>query len=412
MSSPSFHQLNICRPTLISPNLLAYRFLYDLYGKGNTTRKQIQEAVEAASALVSSHVAVIENEVSTLLASHPQLAQSNPHGVSRLLKTVSAAQDTFKGLSTDHQRMVEFKQQGLIMPQVSTLGTRKEVLHGETVEMDATAHYVSIVDTLSAVYSRPAETPRVQTGDTIISDYANRDNSELSLILYNDDIELANPLGSRAGVHKLLMFYMSVHGTPASKLCDIHLVLTCYSTDVKQHGLDKILAPLIADLERLKDGVPVYVGGRVRTLRARLTHLVADNLAANQTLGMVCSFTNCQYCRFCISLPARSKRAVTADETELRCEATHTEDVRQALAANSLIPNPEQHININGVKKAAALDSLSYFSSIEATVPDVMHDILEGVGKRELALILQDLVARRVITLADVNRGIIHYSYG
>lgn len=55
-------------------------------------------------------------------------------------------------------------------------------------------------------------------------------------MLYYDEVELTDPLKSRAGVHKLGVFYFSVRnlgGSELSKLSNIYLVAVFYYEDVK-----------------------------------------------------------------------------------------------------------------------------------------------------------------------------------
>lgn len=61
----------------------------------------------------------------------------------------------------------------------------------------------------------------------------------LSLILYVDDIELANPLGIARKIHKLTAVYWLLANLPSkygSSLHVIQLALLCKVSDLQKHG--------------------------------------------------------------------------------------------------------------------------------------------------------------------------------
>ena len=60
----------------------------------------------------------------------------------------------------------------------------------------------------------------------------------------------------------------------------------------------------------------------------------------------------------------------------------------------------------------AALEELPDYSSIDSTVPDIMHDILEGIGKKELKRVLDMLVKEKCITVDELNNNINSLKYG
>ncbi|CAN7941021.1 unnamed protein product, partial [Ixodes pacificus] len=79
----------------------------------------------------------------------------------------------------------------------------------------------------------------------------------LFLVLYSDEVEIVNPLGSKRGVHKLLVVYFSLLNINAryrSQLRTIHVAIIVRYKLVVDHGIDAILEPLLVyvlDLERV-----------------------------------------------------------------------------------------------------------------------------------------------------------------
>lgn len=66
-----------------------------------------------------------------------------------------------------------------------------------------------------------------------------------------------------------------------------------------------------------------------------------------------------------------------------------------------------------GVTRSSCLNSSNYFHVTEGLIPDVMHDVLEGVAQYELKELIKHLVEDRIYTLAGINSvlGKFPYSY-
>ncbi|XP_040070471.1 uncharacterized protein LOC120843248 [Ixodes scapularis] len=76
----------------------------------------------------------------------------------------------------------------------------------------------------------------------------------LFVLLYMDEVEIANPLGAKRGVHKLTTVYftlLNIHPRYRSRLRSVYLVILAKFKDVEKHGLCAILKPLLDDLEEL-----------------------------------------------------------------------------------------------------------------------------------------------------------------
>ena len=108
----------------------------------------------------------------------------------------------------------------------------------------------------------------------------------IALLLYVDDCEIANPLGSKAGMHKIGVVYCTILNIPLkfrSSLCNCYLVGLYNSGDVKTYGFDPILRPLVEDIEELeRDGLHIDTDvfqGRVQIGIAQVT---GDNLGLNR----------------------------------------------------------------------------------------------------------------------------------
>ena len=302
-----------------------------MYQSGSTTRVQIQVTAEATVALLDAQAQNISACLTDFLSSTPALTDEQSTKLATLDNAIKASGNALEGLSTDTQRMKVFCQQGLVKPVPYSVGLRENTSSIKTkTKVKATAQYIPIIDTL-ARYENVQQLPTSQDGLLRSfrdgSRFVQDDDEPLRIILYNDDIELANPLGSRAGLHKLTMFYYTVHGTDNTRLTSINLVLVCFAQDLKREGFKVVLAPLIADLKRLYTGFDGFTShGQPVKLKARLEHLVGDNLAANVLLGLVSGFSQCKFCRFCYMDPDVMKVATRTDTTCLRTAASHHAD--------------------------------------------------------------------------------------
>lgn len=115
---------------------------------------------------------------------------------------------------------------------------------------------------LECIMQPPSSSPHMLS-DVFDGDFF-RQHQELStdsshdtifLLVYTDELEITNPLGSAAGKHKVLAVYFSIlnlHPRHRSKLSAIHLLLLAPYMAVERHGLDKVLAPLVDGLNSVK----------------------------------------------------------------------------------------------------------------------------------------------------------------
>ncbi|CAB4031984.1 Hypothetical predicted protein [Paramuricea clavata] len=80
-------------------------------------------------------------------------------------------------------------------------------------------------------------------------------HKNIALLLYVDDCEIANPLGSKAGAHKIGLIYCTILNLPPkfhSLLSNCYLVAVYNSGDVKTYGFNPILQPFLDDIKDLE----------------------------------------------------------------------------------------------------------------------------------------------------------------
>lgn len=114
----------------------------------------------------------------------------------------------------------------------------------------------------------------------------------MSLILYIDDFEICNPLGTSRKKHKVTAVYWVLGNIPVQlrfTLTSIYLAILCKAEDTKQFGFPQVLEPLLTDIQSLeKDGV--FVPALEKAIKGTVVSVVADNFGAHSVVGFVGSF--------------------------------------------------------------------------------------------------------------------------
>lgn len=382
------------------------------------TRTQVQDMVQHTTDLCQSYASTLQQHIDQLKVA---IKENQPEKViNKLEKTVNSLSKPFSGLETEHKRMREFEKMGMVKSETHVVGTRYETHKGVRELVDNTYEYVSVVETIKKLVddqrvdlsNREGKAKQSNDGrvirtfedglrykkNTLLQEHPDT----LQIVLYHDDIELANPLGSKAGVNKMTMMYMSIRKQHLPcQLADIHLVMSAHAADVKEFGFSKLMNPLLYDLKLLEEGLM----HNDQTIRGVLTHIIGDNLAMNQIFGFVESFSADYFCRFCMMPRQETQHSAGPVPSELyRTHDTHSGHCEEAKT-------DKKAFRRHGVKSSLLLDDLVHFNSVESMSADIMHDLLEGIVKVELALILQSYVNRGVFTLRQFNLAIDGFNY-
>jgi len=109
--------------------------------------------------------------------------------------------------------------------------------------------------------------------------------NSLAIILYYDDLGIANLLGTSSKIHKLSMFYWTFANIkPELRLSKnaiqfLAIVKTNYAK--KSKVLEKILQSFIDDIIKLQtEGVDIYINGSKKNYRGSLLFFVGDTPAS------------------------------------------------------------------------------------------------------------------------------------
>ena len=111
--------------------------------------------------------------------------------------------------------------------------------------------------------------------------YFQQNPCALMLILYHDEVEVCNPLGSKSTKHKLDMYYYTIANLSPkfrSKHCSVRLLAILNSKLVKKYGIHSIMNPIIKDLLKLYDGVTVKYEEETFRIKGKVVLCAGDTL--------------------------------------------------------------------------------------------------------------------------------------
>jgi hypothetical protein len=212
----------------------------------------------------------------------------------------------------------------------------------------------------------------------------------LPVIVYFDDYEPNDPLGSHTGLSKYGAVYLSVPCLPISmqsKLENIFLFLLFNSLDRNTVDLKIIFSRVVSELNFLeKEGITINLSnGLEKKLFFKLVVVTGDNLGLQTLFDSFESFSANYFCRFCFLPKSLINTVFTEDDCELRDES-----------------NYDKH----GVKQPCIFHEVGDFHVTKNVVVDNMHDWLEGIVRYDLGKILHHFIfEKKFFTLTVLMNG-------
>ena len=220
---------------------------------------------------------------------------------------------------------------------------------------------------------------------------------------YYDELEVCNHLGSNVKKHKLgLIFFTLTNLNPRyrSNFKGIFLLTVANVTVIEEHGIDKVLEPLVDDLKFLATTGMSFNEGVVH---AALLAFLADNLASHCIGGFKESMSFARhFCRSCLTNKEASYRFFTEEQFTLR-----TPDSHHCLEIEN---DPSLSVTY-GINRNSILNTVPGFSVAEGLPQDIMHDLL-GVLNYQLKLFIKHCIRSKYFTLHQLNEKIKSFDYG
>ncbi|XP_011883897.1 PREDICTED: uncharacterized protein LOC105571040 [Vollenhovia emeryi] len=239
------------------------------------------------------------------------------------------------------------------------------------------------------------ENARAQEGDVLKSvlhgshycknEFFRKNQNALAIILYYDDLGVANPLGVSAKSQKLSMFYWTLANIPPevrSTQNTVQLLAIVKTEYLKKGGLQKVLEPFIADIITLQtQGITVNVTKQEKKVfKGSLLFCAGDTPASALMGGFKESVSAYRPCRQCMTTKHDWKTNFSEDNFILRDYATHEDHI----AAISELHVPKNTIDFwkkrYGINNRSPLLDIPNFDVTTCLPQDTMHVLIEGIA--------------------------------
>lgn len=322
------------------------------------------------------------------------------------------------------------KMSTFVPPEGMMLGARwsmvrlKEAHAAVTRLVPCTFQYVSIIQTIKSLFNREDfrrefYRPKHQCKEGVYEDFCCGSTYQRNTLLMStenyvqiqiatDDFEVANPLGSKATLHKICAVYFSIRNIPLkfrSRVDNIYLVMLCNTDDTKTKYTDfNDLWRVLHEISQLENGIQIN-GLKINGTVANLTF---DNLGANTCLGFVENFsTSSHVCRFCMCDQVQRKTLCVEVPELMRTMENYKNHLK--IVDDSTKVDYKQ---TKGVKRYCILNDLKYFNIFDNPSVDIMHDLNEGVFLFLMKHLFKHLIASKVATEQKLVKTIQYYDYG
>ena len=271
-----------------------------------------------------------------------------------------------------------------------------------TYNEDSVAVYIPLKESLKVFLSNNViESCKKHNSDEVYDDissgklYTKKNGFDFNIMMYMDEFEIVNPIGSAKNKHKILAFYYTLCELPPHERQNsekIQLILMVNSNDAKEFNKEMYLGLLIRDLKDLESEGLDFKG---KKLKVSLHCILGDNLGSNWVGGFVENFSaNIQSCRFCLI----NKDGI--QEKQDFCLWRTPENYYKALKS---IPEGSHNQGIKFDSLFNALDS--YHCCAPGLPPCIAHDLLEGIVSYDLYLFISHFVkVKKWFTWEILNR--------
>lgn len=294
--------------------------------------------------------------------------------------------------------------------QSRSLGSRKQEYKNVTMQ------YISIKKSIQQLLRKPGFFSILQTNSNFngenfscfrdgkfVRDF-NQPRETIFINLYYDDAEVANPLGSKSGKHKLANFYFSIIDLPQhllSKLDNVILVASLKTEDLKLCSPNSVLRVITNELKELwEEGILFVHNGEQINLKIALAQVCGDNLGLHTLLGFSEGFNANYPCRRCKMHKKECQSVCFESKSKLRTVANYSLDVEI------------NNLSETGLNFSSILNTLPYFHVINNFVFDIMHDLFEGVVPDLFHSVVNYLVSKNKLSVDKLNYRLESYDFG
>lgn len=226
----------------------------------------------------------------------------------------------------------------------------------------------------------------------------------LPLIIYFDGFEGLNPIGFHAQSYAIEGVYMKLACLPPefNSLVDFIWPLGfSFSLDTQTLGSHKVYNELIISLNNLFiNGVTLKQTSKYKVVKFVVTTIAGDNKGIHKLHDFVCNFSTSKYfCRFCKMNKEEMLNQITECQGKMRSIDNYEHD------SNRNAPKE------TGIHKKSVFCKLKSYHPIENNYVDIMHDILEGVARYSMPLILFNFVKKKFISVDQLNEIVMNFNF-
>lgn len=223
----------------------------------------------------------------------------------------------------------------------------------------------------------------------------------LPCFVYHDDFEPDNPLGSNSGANKIACVFYTFPVFPQHLLSSTKYIFEAllFLSSLKKSNLHSALAPLIKEFKILEtDGLILNINGKETKIFITIPLILGDNLAQNEILGFSKSFNSNHFCRLCKQLKNLALKEIESSDEFARTQSEYEEDLEN---------------NRHGVVDKCIFNELNNFHVTSNYSVDIMHDIMEGIAKYDVALFLHNVIyERKIINIYTLNKLKQEFDFG
>jgi hypothetical protein len=363
-----------------------------------------QEIINICSDMIQSIMSDVTDQVADVLKKH-NIDETDSVA---LFDYLNRLKKPFSNLDTCYKQNKYFESKGLyIAPTSFSINQAVEPVITESAVYSRTklltGEYISQQSCLKAILSLPGVFSQVESylksepSDGLICDFKDAalwkthplrlkyehcdDTLVIPVFDFYDDIEVANPLGSHATIHKLGAKYTIVKGFKPwhnSRLENILLNTLVYAADRTAYTNSAAFDAYITEMHQLESrGFKLDIDGKSYTVFVVLVQVTGDNLGLNGVLGFVESFSAGYPCRLCKLHRDDFSTQIMECDNLLRNRESYAIDIEQR--------NPSE----SGIKEECCYNKIGSYHVCENVYCDIMHDLFEGVCRYVLQKLLK-----------------------
>lgn len=417
-----YHIQNSISTTNINEHKEVIHYISKLYTYLDVPRVRVNDIVTSTKSLIDSYLLSLQNSLLNRL----KIFNLSFDVISAIKEVFIAFNNPFTDFKSEW-RFFQFLQScdTLIFPENYLIGEREEFRDkNDKSTIEIIPVYAQFIP-LRKVFQKLFEIPDVfdktlsyyqslRSNKTIIENFVQgslwedissqfTDKIVYPLFLFFDDYETNNVLGTHRGLSKCGAIYVTIPCLPPdmqSKLDNIFLFLLFNSLDRQMFQNRIVLQKAIVELHYLQtEGITIKHKDGKKQVFFVLSLVLGDNLGIHSMLGFVESFNATFFCRFCLT--NRKKICHTFDEGT--CILRNVDNYTSLLALND--------VSKSGIVSQCVFHDLGYFHVTKNLSVDVMHDLLEGVCRYDLALFLNYFIDKKYLNRTDVNTRIRSFRY-